>query len=164
MRHPFPHFSLLFILLLTLAPASLAQTITGKVVGVSDGDTIKVVTSANKLYKVRLNGVDCPETSQPFGATAKQWTSQAVFGQQVRVVVKSVDQYGRTLGVVFLNGRNVNQGLVLSGMAWWYRRYAPRDAALKQLEAKARSAKRGLWADKTPVAPWQWRQAARSVR
>lgn len=150
-------------LLFALNPA-FAQTITGKVTGVSDGDTIKVLTADKKEVKIRFDGVDCPETGQPFGSTAKQFTSKAVFGKSVEVKVKDTDRYGRTVGVVIVDGRNLNQSLVKSGMAWWYRKYAPSDATLKQLEFEARQAKIGVWSEpKTAIAPWDWRRGKRPV-
>lgn len=148
---------------LSLISPALAQTLTGKVVGVTDGDTIKVLTAEKKEYKIRLNGVDSPESSQPFGQVAKQFTSKLVFGKQVQVVVKDTDKYGRTVAVILApDGVNLNQSLVKNGYAWWYKKYAPADMSLKQLEAEARAAKRGLWAEtKTAVAPWDWRKGTR---
>jgi endonuclease YncB( thermonuclease family) len=133
----------------------------GKVVGVTDGDTIKVVTADKTLYKVRLNAVDCPETGQPFGTTAKQFTSKFAFGKTAQVKVTDTDRYGRTVGVVTVDGKSLNQSLVKYGMAWWYRKYAPTDSALKQLEFEARQAKIGIWSDKTAVSPWEWRKGTR---
>ena len=154
----------LFLLLTLFFPPhpALAQNLIGKVVGVSDGDTIKVLSAEKREIKVRLDGVDAPEVGQPFGTAAKQFTSKAVFGQQVELVVKDTDRYGRTVAVVLVGGRNLNQSLVKNGMAWWYRQYAPNDASLRQLEAEARAAKIGIWSEsKTAVAPWDWRRGKR---
>ena len=75
------------------------------------------------------------------------------------------DRYGRTVGVVLLpDGRSLNKELVKAGFAWWYRRYAPEDETLKQLEAEAMEAKRGLWADPEPVPPWEWRRIPKGHR
>ena len=164
-------FPVLLLLLLAVQRPALAQdltshaSVTGRVVGVSDGDTITVLAEGNKPVKVRFNGVDCPESAQPFGSVAKQFTSKAVFGKSVRVRVTDTDRYGRTVGDVFdPAGSNLNQALVRNGYAWWYRRYAPNDRTLQTLEAEARAAKRGLWAEaKTAVAPWEWRRGKRPV-
>jgi len=92
-------FLLLSIPLFSLA----ADTFTGKVVGVSDGDTIKVMRQG-RAVKVRLHGIDCPEKRQPFGTRAKQYTSHMAFGNEVTVQVKTTDRYGRTVGEVILPG------------------------------------------------------------
>src|SRR5215471_6445926 len=142
-----------------LAPLGVsAEQFTGKVVGISDGDTISVLREG-KAVKVRLHGVDTPEKAQAFGTQARKFTSDMVFQQTVTVIVQNTDRYGRLVGDVLLpDGRSLNQELVKAGMAWWYRPYAPNDIMLAQLEAEARAAKRGLWADAHPVPPWQWRK------
>jgi len=130
---------------------------TGKVVGVSDGDTISVMHNG-KAERIRLSGIDCPEKSQAFGQRAKQFTSALVFGKDVTVNVQDTDRYGRTVGEVkLLDGRVLNQELVQAGLAWWYRKYAPGDTTLERLETEARAAKRGLWVEPHPVPPWEWR-------
>jgi endonuclease YncB( thermonuclease family) len=142
-----------------------AEQFTGKVVGISDGDTISVLREG-KAVKVRMHGVDTPEKAQAFGTQARKFTSDLVFQRDVTVVVHTTDRYGRLVGEVLLpDGRSLNQELVKAGMAWWYRQYAPNDTMLARLEAEARTAKRGLWADAHPVPPWQWRQPhhARSI-
>jgi micrococcal nuclease len=138
-----------------------AEQFTGKVVGLSDGDTISVLREG-KAVKVRLHGVDTPEKAQAFGTQARKFTSDLVFQHDVTVVVQSTDRYGRFVGDVLLpDGRSLNQELVKAGMAWWYRPYAPNDPTLAQLEAEARTAKHGLWADAHPIPPWQWRKGDR---
>src|SRR5262249_48224820 len=123
-----------------------AEQFTGKVVGISDGDTISVVRDG-KGVKVRLYGVDAPEKAQGFGTQARKFTGDLVFQRDVTVVVRDTDRYGRLVGDVLLpDGRSLNQELVRAGLAWWYRQYAPHDTTLAQLESEARTAKRGLWA------------------
>lgn len=138
-------------------------TFDAKVVGISDGDTIRVLrkTKDGTLdeVKVRLHGIDCPETGQPFGSVAKKATSALVFDHVVTVVAVDTDRYGRTVAtVLFDEGKNLNHELVRQGMAWWYRKYAPDDETLDALEHEARAAGRGLWGDKDPVPPWEWRR------
>jgi endonuclease YncB( thermonuclease family) len=138
-----------------------AEQFTGMVVGISDGDTLKVLREG-KAVKVRLYGVDAPEKAQAFGTKAQQLTATLAFQKQVTVHIHTTDQYGRLVGEVLLpDGRSLNQELVQAGMAWWYRSYAPNDTMLAQLEAEARAAKQGLWADAHPVPPWQWRKGER---
>jgi len=131
---------------------------TGKVIRVIDGDTLEISQGKHSLVRIRLMGVDCPEWDQPFGTKAKQFTADLAYGKAAMVKKHGNDDYGRTLGEIILeDGRNVNQELVRSGMAWWYRKYAPRDRKLQRLEAAARKEKIGLWSGGSPVAPWQWR-------
>ncbi len=147
----------LFISFALLASQALAADFTGRVVGVSDGDTITVLHSG-KAERIRLHGIDCPEKRQAFGNRAKQFTSNLVFAKTVTVQVVDRDRYGRTVAEVLLpDGRSLNRELVGAGLAWWYRRSAPDDETLKQLEHEARAAQRGLWADPHAVAPWEWR-------
>ncbi len=129
----------------------------GRVVGVSDGDTIKVMHNG-KAEKIRLHGIDCPEKAQPFGTKAKEFTSAMVFGKAVTVQVIDMDRYGRTVADVILpDGRVLNRELITAGLAWWYKRYS-QDKSLGLLEAEARAARRGLWADPHPVPPWEFRR------
>ena len=150
-------------LFLVLLPAlGHAEPFTGTVVGISDGDTLNVLR-AGKAVKVRLHGVDTPEKAQAFGTRAHQFTSALAFGTEVTVVVRDTDRYGRLVGEVLLpDGRSLNQELVKAGMAWWYKHYAPNDTTLAQLEADARAAQRGLWAEAHPVPPWAWRRGDRA--
>lgn len=136
----------------------------GKVVGISDGDTIRVLHNGIE-DRVRLLGVDCPETRQPWSTRAKQYTSTLAFGKIVKVDVKQIDRYSRSLGVVTLpDGRILNRELVRAGLAWWYREYSRNDLVLAMLEAEARSTKRGLWADPNPTPPWEFRMLRRTSR
>ena len=132
----------------------------GRVVGVSDGDTIEVMR-AGRAVRVRLQGVDSPESHQAYGTRAKQFTSDLVFGKTVAVQVHGTDQYGRILGEVILpDGRSLNRELVRNGYAWWYRRYSD-DPVLRRLEEEARRERRGLWRDKNPIPPWEFRRERR---
>lgn len=139
-----------------------AGQITGKVVSVADGDTITVLTGAKESVKVRFYGIDAPESRQAFGARAKQELSGLVFGKVVTVDVVDVDQYGRSVGRVGIAGMDVNLEMVRRGFAWWYRAYAKKDATLAAAETEARNAGRGLWADKMPTPPWEFRRTSKS--
>jgi len=133
------------------------QSFSGKVVGVSDGDTIKVMRSGREV-KIRLEGIDCPEKRQAFGQKAKAFTSDLVFNEVVSVKVKETDRYGRLVAEVFLeDGRSLNRELVKAGLAWWYRQYS-KDETLGELETAARENRVGLWQDKAPMAPWAFRR------
>lgn len=136
--------------------------ITGRVVGVHDGDTITVLTADKQSVKVRLFGIDAPESKQPFGSRAKQELSALVFGKDVRVVVANRDRYGRTIGRVFVGQIDVSLAMVRAGMAWWYSDYAKKARDLQAAESDARQAKRGVWSEPEPVAPWLFRRNARA--
>ena len=147
----------------TAVPPTLPSIyFTGKVVGVSDGDTITVLHNG-RGEKIRLHGIDCPEKRQAFGNRAKQATSTLAFGKTVSLKTYGTDKYGRTIAdVVLPDGKNVNQELVREGMCWWYRKFAPGDTTLERSEAEARNAKRGLWVEPNPVPPWEWRTLGRA--
>ena len=139
----------------------VAEEFSGRVVGVTDGDTIRVLRNDVEV-KVRLVDIDCPESKQPFGARSKQATSALVFGKVVTVKVKGTDRYNRLLADVGMpNGENLNRELVKSGFAWWYRKYSD-DESLGALESEARNARRGLWEDEHPIPPWEWRRKPKS--
>ena len=135
---------------------ALATSFKGRVVGVSDGDTIAVMREG-VAAKVRLNGIDCPEKKQPYGTRAKQFTSSKVFGKVVEVEYLKEDRYRRILGNVLIDNQDLSQALLKAGLAWHYRQYS-KSPHLQALEDEARIVKRGLWQDKNPVAPWLFRK------
>ena len=160
--------SLLLALTLTFSIQFVnAATLTGKVVGVADGDTITVLDSSNTQYKIRLAGIDAPEKKQAFGNVSKQSLSDLVYGKQVDVNWDKQDRYGRTVGKVFVNGTNANLVQVKRGLAWYYKKYQNElilDDRLDYLHAQeaAESSKVGLWADHEPTPPWDFRKSQRS--
>ena len=135
-----------------------AETLTGQVVGVHDGDTLTLRVVGNQPVKVRLAGLDAPELDQTYGQKAKRALSALAFGKEARVESPESDKYGRTLGTVFVGAVNVNAELVKRGAAWVYRAY-PFPPELEALETQARAAKRGLWALQPDqrCPPWDWR-------
>jgi len=143
--------------LLLLAPPSWAQTFTGRVVTVHDGDTISV-RETTKIIRVRLADIDSPEFGQPHGASAREFTSRLLLDRVVQVQGRGLDQYDRVLARVSVDGVNANEAIVRAGMAWAYSR-GPADAALADAERSARARHTGLWADTSPVPPWVWRRA-----
>jgi micrococcal nuclease len=158
---------LVALTLLTALPSAsatrAADPYTARVVGVSDGDTLTVLKSDKTQVKIRLNGIDAPETGQDFGSRAKQRTSELAFGKTVTVRPHNTDRYGRTVAEILLpDGASLNQQLVRDGFAWWYRTYAPKDRELAGLEREAKDAKRGLWSQGEPIPPWEWRKGKRA--
>lgn len=146
--------------------AAAARTLAGRVVGVSDGDTITVLGAGNRQTRVRLLGIDAPESRQAFGAASKRSLSDLVFDREVVVEYEKTDGYGRTLGKVLAGGADVNLEQVRAGLAWHYKYYqddqSPADRRLYgEAEAEARAARRGLWADPDPGPPWDFRRGKR---
>lgn len=149
----------LFLLLVAAAPYML----TGKIVGVSDGDTVTLLTPEKQQIKIRLLGIDCPEKSQAFGQKAKQFASNMVFQKKVSVRIYDTDRYGRKVGEVLINGKSLNKELVRAGFAWQYKQYS-KDPDLAKLEIEARNAKRGLWSDPAPIPPWEFRHGKKQSK
>lgn len=140
----------------------VALSWTGKVVGVSDGDTIKVLRAGQQV-KIRLYGVDTPEKKQAFGQAAKRFTAGLVAGKEVAVEPIDIDRYGRTVGLVTVDGVSLNRELIRGGFAWYYGQYCKKSfcADWQGLEAQARAAGVGLWAEPAAQAPWDWRKDRR---
>jgi micrococcal nuclease len=153
---------LVLIILLVSAETqcALAERLTGRVVGVTDGDTIMLLLPGNYQEKVRQYGIDCPEKKQPFGTKAKQFASDMVFDKVVELERIDKDRYGRTIGWVTVNGRSLNRELLSADLAWHYRQYSS-DISLARLESAARSRRIGLWSERRPIAPWEWRRSRR---
>lgn len=158
--------SILFSCLLLFSLAAAADQIEGKVVGVADGDTLTVLDDKKTQHKIRLMGIDAPEKGQPFGDASKRSLSDLAFGQLVIVDYNKRDRYGRVIGKVIRNGKDLNVEQVRRGLAWHYKQYQNEqeldDRSLyAQEEYLAQRDRRGLWADKEPVAPWDYRRAKR---
>lgn len=166
---------LFFLLLLVLGTRpALAEPLKGVVVSIADGDTLTVLDSQRRQHKVRLSGIDAPEKAQSFGQKSKSALSALVFNREVEILGNKTDRYGRLVGKVMAADPNcnmpacpkmhdVNLMQVMSGMAWWYRDYAreqsPKDRQDYEVaEFQAKSQRRGLWADKNPMPPWDWRR------
>ena len=150
-----------------LALNTEASELTGKVVSVSDGDTIRVLVN-NQQLKIRLGGIDAPESDQPFGQASKRYLAEAVAGKMVVVVYEKKDRYGRIIGKVLLDGADMNLRQVRAGYAWWYE-YYKRDQseadqqAYSTAEQQARGSRVGLWSDSGPINPYDWRQGKRNA-
>ena len=149
----------LFILVFLISLSCFSQSITGKVVGIMDGDTFKLLTADSTLISVRLANIDCPEKKQAFSAKATEFTSEAIFGQTVTINVQSKDRYRRFIAnVIYGDSLSLCHELVKNGLAWHYIRYSS-DKTLQAMEDKARKSKVGLWQDSNPVAPWEFRDS-----
>jgi endonuclease YncB( thermonuclease family) len=149
---------------LLLCQISVAEILHGRVIGISDGDTVTVLDDTNTQYKVRLLGIDAPEKNQAFGNASKKNLSDLIFNRRVSVEYRKQDKYGRILGKIMLNGLDVNLEQVKSGLSWHYKKYQMEqfddDRLLYvQTEEQARARKHGLWMDNDPIPPWIWRKA-----
>ena len=153
---------LLLALTLLFSLATHAETIEGRVVGVSDGDTLTVLDAGNTQFKIRLAAIDAPEKAQAFGQRGKEQLSDICYGKHAAVTVVDTDRYGRTVGEVVCDGTHANEAMIKSGLAWVYRKYAKGYGHLYAFEDEAKTAKRGLWADPNPTAPWEWRKTKRN--
>jgi len=167
------------LLVVAAAPAADAQdALTGRVVGVADGDTVTVLDARRTQHRIRVAGIDAPERGQPGGQRSKESLSMLVYDQPVRVESNKRDRFGRIVGKVWVappdspcRGRpdcptTLDAGLsqITMGRAWWFRKYAdeqsPEDRSRYEFaEAEARAKKAGLWRDGTAVPPWEWRAA-----
>ena len=151
----------------------LAETLSGHVIAISDGDTITVLDRSNQQYKIRLSGIDAPEKKQAFGQRSKEHLSRLVYGKPVEVEWTKRDKYKRIVGKVLVAEpdcrwedcpKSLDAGLnqVTVGLAWWYRKYSREQSLGDQgryeiAEAEARADRAGLWTDEEPMAPWEWR-------
>jgi micrococcal nuclease len=142
----------LLVVLFLSSPAFAHQ-----VIGISDGDTLTLLVDRKPL-KIRLANIDAPEKTQAFGERSKQSLSDFCFGRDATYKAQTIDKYGRTVARVTCGGVDVNRAQVERGMAWVYDKYNT-DRSLPTLQANAKAGSKGLWADKSPVAPWEFRHS-----
>ena len=145
---------MLKFLVAILVIASPLFALSGKVVSIHDGDTITVLQGKRQI-KVRLFGIDAPELKQPYGKKSKQFLVNLIAGKVVEVEENGKDRYKRTIGTIYLNGKDINAQMVANGYAWVYRKFSKK---YTPQESKAKSQKLGLWRDKEPTPPWEWRR------
>lgn len=141
------------------------QIIDGNVIEIYDGDTLTLLAKENgveKKYKVRFYGIDAPEAAQEHGIESRDALRKKILGEDVRVIVVSVDRYGRSVGKVMSGGRNINYEMVAEGNAWYYRDYAANEYELAKAEKEARYRRLGLWLGDNPREPWLYRKENRS--
>jgi endonuclease YncB( thermonuclease family) len=168
---------LITFFLLIIPVLSSAYGISGVVTRIVDGDTFYLLpdipppSSAIIIHKdgtisVRLRGCDAPEKDQPYGQEAKEHLVSLILMNTVKVQVMDVDRYGRVVGYVFLNGKNINLEQIKSGYAWAYTEFLDRPYASEFYEAEkeARKKRFGLWKQSNPLPPWEWRKIKRTRR
>lgn len=143
------------------ANVTLADEFDAKVIAVMDGDTIMVLHDGAKI-KIRMANIDAPEKDQAFGMQSRQSLLEMVQKKLVHINSQAVDQYGRVVGLVSVDGRSVNEEQVKRGMAWEYSHFHSNRSYIA-LQSEAQQARRGLWGQGSPLAPWQWRKTHPSV-
>jgi endonuclease YncB( thermonuclease family) len=158
---------IIFIILLFFSLLSFAEELIGKVIKVSDGDTITVLDSNNQKHKIRLKGIDAPESQQAFGDIATQSLSELVYDKEVLVTWDKKDKYYRILGKVIVDGMDVNYEQLKKGLAWYYKQYEKDlddEDKKKYSEAEewAKNYTEGLWADSNSMPPWEFRRRGKN--
>ena len=154
-------------MLLFFALVSLAEELIGKVIKVSDGDTITVLDSNNQKHKIRLKGIDAPESQQVYGDISTQSLSELVYDKEVFVNWDKKDKYYRILGKVIVDGRDINYEQLKKGLAWYYKQYE-KDLSdedrkkYSEAEEWARNYTEGLWADSNSIPPWEFRRKGKN--
>lgn len=157
---------LLFFVALATSSASFAESYSGLVVSVADGDTVTVLDGTNQQHKVRLAGIDAPEKAQAFGNVSRQNLAQLVFKKQVTIEFEKLDRYRREVGKILVAGRDINLQQIEAGLAWHYKKYQteqpPADrTTYSAAESYAATEHRGLWRDPSPTPPWEFRKLKR---
>lgn len=146
--------------LLSVCFSLYSKELRGRIVRVSDGDTVVLLDSTNTQHRIRLDGIDCPEKGQPFGRKATDFVKNLAAGKQAVVYWDKKDRYGRILGYLIVDGVNVNKELLKNGLAWHYKHFN-QDKELAELEQQAKDKKLNIWSDKNPIEPYQWRKSNR---
>jgi endonuclease YncB( thermonuclease family) len=157
------------VLVLFLTAAVARAELTGRVIRVSDGDTITILVSGNQQVRIRLAWIDAPELGQAFGNVSRQALAELVAGKTVQVEEHDIDRYSRIVGTVFVDGQDVCLAQVQAGLAWVYDHYvvnAPLAVQSQYYKAQeeSRRARRGLWLDNNPLEPWTFRRTERELK
>ncbi|OJV54212.1 MAG: hypothetical protein BGO31_12730 [Bacteroidetes bacterium 43-16] len=152
---------LLFLLSLFYSITIHAQTLSGKVVRIADGDSFTLLTTDNKQVRIRLYGIDCPENGQPYSKVAKEFTGKFLSSGKVVVQRKDIDRYQRIVGIVIVaDSFNLNESLLKAGLAWHYKSF-DKNPIWAGYENEAKMKKLGLWQEPNVIAPWDWRKGIR---
>jgi len=113
-----------------------------------------------EVYKIRLTEIDAPERDQPYGSDSTKYLKELLKEGEVDADISGTDRYGRKLGRLYWKGMDINRKLVSAGYAWVYDKYVT-DNSFYENQLTARNLKKGLWADSSPVEPWEWRKSKR---
>ena len=159
-----PKYLILFLLSLLSISCNASEIITGKVIKVSDGDTINILVN-HKKHRIRFAEIDCPERKQPWGKKAKTALADLIAGKKVQVEKVTIDRYKRIVGKVFYDGENINRKMIENGHCWVYRKYM-KDRSLLELERQAKDNRLGLWQlpEHERIPPWEYRKNKRKKK
>ena len=146
-----------YVLLGCTIAAAHAEQFTGKAIVVLDGDTVMLLRNSGPPVRIRLAEIDAPEKEQQGGLASKRSLSDLVLRKQVSVSTQAVDNYGRLVAHLVVDGKNVNEEQVRRGMAWEYSSYHSNKRYIA-LQSEAQQARRGIWSQTSPLPPWQWRK------
>lgn len=144
-------------------PLAFAVTISGTVVGITDGDTLTLLDAQKQQHKIRFAGIDAPEKVQPFGSKSQANLGQLAFQKQATADCPKRDRYGRLVCKVSVDGQDIGLQQITDGMAWWYQKYAKEQSpddrvTYEQAETMAKLRRMGLWSESNPTPPWAWRK------
>ena len=156
------------ILFVAGVQTSSAYELTGRIVSIADGDSVTLLDTNLRQHKIRLSGIDAPERRQPFGNRSRLHLGALVFGKRVTAHCPKTDRYKRAVCRIEVDGIDANLAQLEAGMAWHYKAYAREQRApdrrrYAQAEERARDARQGLWADRAPMAPWDFRKARKNT-
>ena len=168
MRMKLPTPLAIATVMLVCTHSATAATLTGRIVSIADGDTVTLLDASLQQHKIRLSGIDAPERRQPFGNRSRLHLGALVFGRQVTADCPKTDRYNRAVCRLEVDGVDANLAQIEAGMAWHYKDYAREQRApdrrrYAQAEDEARQSRRGLWADRAPMAPWDFRKARKTT-
>ena len=152
------------LLLVGHCDTSVAQTISGRVVGITDGDTFTLLTSDKEQIRIRVAEIDAPESRQPYGNRSRQELSTLIFNKDVSLEIQVIDQYGRPVGRPFVGSKDISAEMIRIGAAWVYRTYS-NDEPLYDLERSAKANKLGIWSlhEYERIPPWEWRKTGHAA-
>jgi len=159
--------SLLVACFLSICTTVFADTLSGHIVAVTDGDTVTLLTKQNEEFKIRLMGIDAPEKKQDFGMASKQSLSDLSYDKIATIDYNKRDRYGRIVGKILINSRDINLEQVKQGMAWHFKKYEGEQevedrSIYANAEYEAKRDKRGLWIQPNPIPPWEFRKNRKS--
>ena len=159
--------SVLLLVLMQTTTIAEPLILQGRVVRVTDGDTVTLLDGHEALHKIRLAGIDAPESAMPYGHQATLYLMSLVFGERVEAVIYKQDRYGRTVATLMRGEQDINLAMIQAGLAWHYKHYAKEQPAAQaqayaQAEVLARTHNLALWQDSDPDMPWDWRKSRRA--
>ena len=154
------HFVFWVLILAAVSASGAEKTLTGKVIRVADGDTVTILLKDKTEQRIRFQAIDAPEHAQDFGSASRKFLNDLVYGKTILVKVDKIDKHNRVVGRVYLDDTDVELESLKAGMSWHYS-FFNQEKALAEAQAEAQKAKRGLWSQKNPINPQDWRRGKR---